>query len=214
VLLSLAPSVAGLDPTYEVQLWDTSYFQGVGGEWFWGTAYWYQATNEANPSSDWYFVGLKFHRQNPIGGIHEWAAWMDVIDNNYRTVYQVDAQPWFKDPLSGDYDLSVGTGGASVTAHLESNGYDRGAWYTGANWAEFAWRHVFTGADQGWGMKSGAQVSKVQETSGNSNANGAFVIWYRWSGWDWGCWCDLVRDRYAEWSEPRVRTYVDATPGS
>jgi len=209
--------VAGdLSPTYNVQLWDTSLYSGVGGEWFWGTAYWYQMTNENNPGADWMFVGIQFYRQNPIGTIYKWDAWLDVIDTrtDYQQPIQMAAQPWYKNPGSGDMDLSVGTGGASVTTHLESNGYDRGAWYTGANWVEFAWEHTFTGFDQAWGMKSGAMTGKVFETAGNAQANGAVQIYYEWGGWDWGCWCTLVRHQWVAWSEPNVRAFQDATPGS
>jgi hypothetical protein len=202
-----------LNPAYNVSLWDTKNFNGVGGEWFWGTAFFYQMTNEYNAQYDWLFVGLKFHRQNAIGTIEGWNAYMDIIDNTFHSVVQVDAQPWYKNPGSGSYDIGVGTGGASVSAHLESDGYDRSSWASNPNTMEFQWQHTFTLADQGWSTKSGAFVAKVNENSGWVNANGAAYINYFWDGWDWGCWCDLWRNNWAQFPNGNYLTFGDATPG-
>ncbi len=212
-----APAVRAddLNPSYSVALWDTKYFQGDGGEWFWGTEFFYQVTNEQNPSYDWPFVGLKYHRQNPIGVLAYLDANMYVDDYNGGTVWEVDAQPWHKEPFSGDLDLSVGTGGASVSAHIESNGYDQMSWTHGGTYVGDYWAHDLTRADSDWwGTKSGAMVVKVQEVNGYmTNIYGSSGINYAWFGWDWGCWCDLWRYRSASFPDGYSVLFGDSTPG-
>lgn len=206
------PANAGLDPTYSVVLWDTLDFEGVGGEQFWGTEFFYQAINEGNPTYDWMFVGLKFNRQNLIGTMRGWDASMYIQDNVYKKgVVIVDAAPIHKTPVSGDYNVGVSGGGGTVSARLESNGYDDGYKSNLASWStKFLWRHSFTYADQNWATKSGAYVAKVYDTGGSTTGilGGAFV-YYQWSGWDWGCWCELYRNRNAQWPNGAWTTFQD-----
>jgi hypothetical protein len=184
-----------LPKTGDLLLWST---QGFTGNWngnnqvFWGTAYYYYVGypgGESNPGSNWYIVATQFFKGSgsdaaDIGGIYTSMA---LYSNQ---VWNVNANPISKNPISTG-SASVGLGSsASVTVSVGYNGYDTGT-VSGGNasyYGEFDWQHSYTMADQDtWGTMSGAYCGKVSATNSQASVEGSVSVqYYMWwtGGWN------------------------------
>ncbi len=186
---------SSLPTTGDVVLWNT---EGFTGNWngnnqvFWGTAYYYYVgypQGESNPNYNWYIVAVQFFKGSgsdavDIGGTY---TSMDLYSNQ---VWNVNANPISKNPIStGTASVGLGTD-ASVTVSVGYNGYDTGTVSGGNNttYGEFDWQHSYTIADQDtWSTMSGAYCGKVSATNSSAWVEGSVVVqYYMWwtGGWN------------------------------
>ena len=172
-----------------VVLWNTEGFQGLynGTQVFWGTAWYYYlqyGTGETNPNYGWYIVGLTINRgSGPDSGYTgETYANMDIYNSwPLSEVWNVNAGPINRSPLSGQVNIEVGTAGAGISFTTDGNGYDNGTVSagTGGNYGEFDWTHSWTIADNWyWSTEYGAYCAKTSASNAQATTSGQVDLQY------------------------------------